>query len=192
VELGPFEKITFLPPDPLIDVSRRSIYQWAEIDGAVLSDRQQGEDDDHWGWSPEPSCYLHHDMARCHPRRDGGIHLQQGGGLYSHQAISKRLGMLDITKKRASTEGYQTQQPDVQFRVWGFWNCPPSPWHSSGATKEAHWRGWVWGYVWEMQPHGGVGREGAACPKGRALPPRYPDNRHLRNRAGVSGPASTC
>jgi len=45
--------------------------------------------------------------------------------LGSHQAISNCLQELDITKKRASTEGYQTQQPDVQFRVWGFWNCPP-------------------------------------------------------------------
>ena len=44
----------------------------------------------------------------------------EGGDLYSRQAISKRLAELDITKKRASTEGYQTQQPDVQFRVWGF------------------------------------------------------------------------
>ena len=44
----------------------------------------------------------------------------EGGGLYSRQAISNRLRELDITKKRASTEGYQTQQPDVQFQVWGF------------------------------------------------------------------------
>jgi hypothetical protein len=49
----------------------------------------------------------------------------EGGGLYSRQAISKCLEELDITKKKASTEGYQTQQPDVQFCVWGFWNCPP-------------------------------------------------------------------
>ena len=49
----------------------------------------------------------------------------EGGGLYSRQAISQRLAELDITKKVASTEGYQTQHPDVQFRVWGFWNCPP-------------------------------------------------------------------
>jgi hypothetical protein len=54
----------------------------------------------------------------------------KGGDLYSRHAISKRLAELDITKKRASTKGYQTQQPDVQFRVWGFWNC--------GATKDAH------------------------------------------------------
>jgi hypothetical protein len=49
----------------------------------------------------------------------------EGGELYSRQAISQRLAELDITKKRASTEGYQTQHPDVQFCVWGFWNCPP-------------------------------------------------------------------
>ena len=49
----------------------------------------------------------------------------EGGDLYSHQRISQRLAELDITKKRASTEDYQTQQPDVQFRVRGFWNCPP-------------------------------------------------------------------
>jgi hypothetical protein len=49
----------------------------------------------------------------------------EGGELYSRQAISQRLAELDITKKRASTEGYQMQHPDVQFRVWGFRNCPP-------------------------------------------------------------------
>ena len=49
----------------------------------------------------------------------------EGGGLYSRQAISQRLAELDRTKKVASTEGYQTQHPDVQFCVWGFWNCPP-------------------------------------------------------------------
>jgi hypothetical protein len=51
----------------------------------------------------------------------------KGGGLYSRQAISTCLRELDITKKRASTKGFQTQQLDVQFRVWGFWNCPPPP-----------------------------------------------------------------
>ena len=60
------------------------------------------------------------------------------GDLYSHQTISRQLGELDITKKMASTEGYQTQQPDVQFCVWGFWNCPPPSWNFLGATKVAH------------------------------------------------------
>ena len=50
----------------------------------------------------------------------------EGGGLYSRQAISQRLAELDITKKVASTKGYQMQHPDVQFSTWGFWNCPPS------------------------------------------------------------------
>ena len=44
----------------------------------------------------------------------------EGGNLYSTQAISKRLAELEITKKKASVEGYQTQQEDVQFQVWGF------------------------------------------------------------------------
>jgi hypothetical protein len=48
----------------------------------------------------------------------------KGGDLYSRQTISRRLGEMEITKKRASTEGYQTKRPDVQFRVWSFWNCP--------------------------------------------------------------------
>jgi hypothetical protein len=45
--------------------------------------------------------------------------------LYSVHAISKRLKELEVTKKKASIEGFQVQQPDVQFKVWGFWNCPP-------------------------------------------------------------------
>ncbi len=44
----------------------------------------------------------------------------KGGDLNSHQTISKCLEELEVTRKRASTEGYQTQRPDVQFRVWGF------------------------------------------------------------------------
>ena len=49
----------------------------------------------------------------------------EGGDLYSRQAIYNRLKDLDVTWKKASTEGYQTQRPDVEFRVWSFWNCPP-------------------------------------------------------------------
>ena len=49
----------------------------------------------------------------------------EGGNLYFTQEISKRLAELEFTKKKTSVEGYQTQQPDVQFRVWGFWNRPP-------------------------------------------------------------------
>ena len=49
----------------------------------------------------------------------------KGGGLYSNQLISKRLSELQITKKRASTEAYQAQREDVQFRVHCFFNYPP-------------------------------------------------------------------
>jgi hypothetical protein len=48
----------------------------------------------------------------------------EGGPLLSKQTLSKRLQELRITKKRASTEAYQAQCEDVQFRVWSFWNCP--------------------------------------------------------------------
>jgi transposase len=48
----------------------------------------------------------------------------EGGPLYSIDVISKCLAELEITKKRASTEAYQAQREDVQFRVWSFWNCP--------------------------------------------------------------------
>ena len=41
----------------------------------------------------------------------------KGGDLYSRQTISKRLEELDITRKRASTEGYQTQRPDDQWCI---------------------------------------------------------------------------
>jgi hypothetical protein len=49
----------------------------------------------------------------------------EGGDLYSVQAISKRLTELEVTKKKASIEGFQAHQQDVQFKVWGSWNCPP-------------------------------------------------------------------
>jgi hypothetical protein len=61
----------------------------------------------------------------------------KGGDLYSIQAILKRLSLreLDITNKSVSTEGYQMQQPDVQFWVWVFLNCPPPP-----GVYEVPWR----------------------------------------------------
>jgi hypothetical protein len=49
----------------------------------------------------------------------------EGGGLFSRQAISRHLKEIGVTQKRASTEAYQAQRVDVQFCVWGFWNCPP-------------------------------------------------------------------
>ena len=48
----------------------------------------------------------------------------EGGPLYSVDAIS-RLAELEIMKKRASTEAYQAQREDVQFRVWSFLTAPP-------------------------------------------------------------------
>jgi hypothetical protein len=48
----------------------------------------------------------------------------EGGPLYSKKRLSERLAELEITKKRASTEAYQAQREDVQFRVWSFFNCP--------------------------------------------------------------------
>ena len=44
----------------------------------------------------------------------------EGGDLYSHQAISDCLQNLDIMQKKASTEGYQMQHLDVEFHVWAF------------------------------------------------------------------------
>ncbi len=49
----------------------------------------------------------------------------EGGDLYYIQRISLRLKELEITKKKALIEVYQTQESDVQFWVWGFWNHPP-------------------------------------------------------------------
>ena len=49
----------------------------------------------------------------------------EGGDLYSQSVISKRLNELEITKKKASTDAFQAQRADVQFRVHVFFNCPP-------------------------------------------------------------------
>lgn len=49
----------------------------------------------------------------------------EGGDLYSREVVSKRMKELDITLKKASTEAYQAQREDVQFRVYTFWNYPP-------------------------------------------------------------------
>ena len=40
--------------------------------------------------------------------------------LYSVPTVSKRLKDLDITKKKASTEAYQAEREDVQFRLTCF------------------------------------------------------------------------
>jgi hypothetical protein len=109
-----------------IDVSRRSIYRWADrlepsrLTGNRARARIVGVDilslvTYITAW---PDATLD-EMAV--------FIYNKGGSLYSRQAISTRLEELDITKKRAFTEGYQMQQPDVQFCVWGFWHCPPPP-----------------------------------------------------------------
>ena len=49
----------------------------------------------------------------------------EGGELFSRAAISKRLGELQITKKTAAKDAYQSQSEEVQFRLNCFFNCPP-------------------------------------------------------------------
>ncbi len=49
----------------------------------------------------------------------------EGGTLYSNQRISERHNNLEITKKKASIEAFQVLDPEVQFRVYTYWNCPP-------------------------------------------------------------------
>jgi hypothetical protein len=60
----------------------------------------------------------------------------RGGDLYSRQAISNRLKDLDVIRKKASTEGYQTQRPDVELSLWSFWNCPPP----AGVLRVPRWK----------------------------------------------------
>jgi hypothetical protein len=50
----------------------------------------------------------------------------KGGMLYSKRHIFKRLDDLEITKKKASIEAFQALKAEVQFRVFTFWNCPPT------------------------------------------------------------------
>ena len=107
----------------------------------------------------------------------------KGGDLYSRQAISNCLQDLDVTRKKASTEGYQTQRPDVEFRVCGFWNCPPP----LGVLGVPRWKLLdfdKFGVSLEKCNHRGGGCEGTACPKRWTLPPRGKDNSHLCDQAG--------
>ena len=107
-----------------IDVSRRSIYRWAD---RLEPFRQTGNTERTTIVGVDLLSLVTYITAWPDATLDEMAVLiyKEGGDLYSRDAISKRLAELDITKKRASTEGYQTQQSDVQFRVWGFWNCPP-------------------------------------------------------------------
>jgi hypothetical protein len=49
----------------------------------------------------------------------------EGGPLYSKQVLFRCLSELSISKKRASTEAYQAQREDVQYRVWSSGTNPP-------------------------------------------------------------------
>ena len=107
-----------------IDISRRSIYRWADCLGPF---RQTGNRERTTIVGVDLLSLVTYITEWPDATLDKMVVFiyNEGGGLYSRQAISNCLRELDITKKRASTEGYQMQQPDVQFPVWGFWNCPP-------------------------------------------------------------------
>lgn len=49
----------------------------------------------------------------------------EGGELYTVQTISQRLKDLDITKKQAATDAYQSMKEDVQYRLDCFFNFLP-------------------------------------------------------------------
>ena len=102
-----------------IDVSWRSIYQWAD---RLWPFRQTGNRERTTIVGVDLLSLVTYITAWPDATLNKMVVFiyNKGGGLYSHQAISNRLRELDITKKRASTEGYQTQQPNVQFQVWGF------------------------------------------------------------------------
>ena len=51
------------------------------------------------------------------------IYNEGGEKLFTRQAISGRLNEMDITKKKAATDSYQSQRDDVQFRLHCFFNC---------------------------------------------------------------------
>ncbi len=106
------------------DVSRRSLFRWS---GRLEPYRQNGNRDRSKIIGVELLNLVTYITAWPDATLDEMVAFifNEGGGLYSHEAISKQLKELDITKKKASTEAYQMQHPNVQFCVWGFWNCPP-------------------------------------------------------------------
>jgi hypothetical protein len=54
-------------------------------------------------------------------------HLYNDGAeqIYSRPTMSIRLGELEIAKKKAATDAYQSQSEEVQDRLDYFFNCPP-------------------------------------------------------------------
>jgi hypothetical protein len=87
-----------------IDVSRRSIYQWADL---LEPFRQTGNRERMTIVGVDLLSLVTYIMAWPDATLDemAVFIYNKGGGLYSRQVISKRLGELDITKKRASTKG---------------------------------------------------------------------------------------
>ena len=79
-----------------------------------------------WGQSSKPH-YLH--ITPCPPNATldemAAIMFNKGGDLYSRQGISNCLEELDVTRKWASTKGYQLRNYMFSFVSGVFWNCPP-------------------------------------------------------------------
>jgi hypothetical protein len=110
--------------DELTDVSERSLFRWS---GRLKPYRQTGNRERSQIIGTKLFNLVTYITAWPDATLDkmAAFIFNKGGGLYSREAMSKQLKKLDITKKKASTEAYQMQHPNVQFRMWGFWNCPP-------------------------------------------------------------------
>ena len=87
-----------------IDISRRSIYRWADRLGPF---RQTGNRERTTIVGVDLLSLVTYITEWPDATLDKMVVFiyNEGGGLYSRQAISNRLRELDITKKRASTEG---------------------------------------------------------------------------------------
>ena len=107
--------------------------------GAVLSDRQQGEDDDCWGRSPVLSLVTYiktwpdatlDEMAVFIYNEGGGSLLPSGNFETSRDA------------RHNKKEGFYRRLPDAtagrSVSSVGILELPPPPWHFAGATKESH------------------------------------------------------
>ena len=107
-----------------IDVSVASIYNWQE---RITSYRKTGaRERTHLIGEDQLSLIL---FLIAYPDAtidEMATHIfNKGGGLYSTEIISKRLGELQITKKKTSIEAYQAFRDDVQERVWFWFNTGP-------------------------------------------------------------------
>jgi hypothetical protein len=53
------------------------------------------------------------------------IHIiNNGGGVYDHQMISRRMAEIELSKKQGSTEAYQAFMPQNIQRLRRFWTMP--------------------------------------------------------------------